>query len=223
MAEKYGIVPKRFTKEWWGYFWMYYKWYVIIPAVVAALITGAIITNIKMNKFDLTLTYAGPQYISATQQKEISKGLSMMCPDTNGDGEKRLTLASITMNLQSNDKEYLSSAVTMLQFALYNEEKYVYIIHKDFIPRFFGKNEASCGYAPVDRWLSTDAGDKEKLSVRDTDYAISLDNSNLLEKWGIDLTDHYLLMRFAPQKDANKYEIKNYESAKKFANILLKQ
>lgn len=222
MAEKYGVVPKRFTKAWWEYFWMYYKWYVIIPAVVIILVIGTIITNIKMGSYDLMLTYAGPQYISATQQKEINEKLSSLCPDANGDGKNMLTLASITMNSESNDKEYLSSAVTMLQFSLYDEENYVYIIHKDFVPRFFGQNEANCAYEPVKNWLEADT-DAHMMSVRDTDYAVSLSGSKLFKKWNIDLADHYLLMRFAPDKDASENEIRDYEAAKEFANILLKK
>lgn len=223
MAEKYGVVPKKFTRAWWSYFGMYYKWYVIIPTAVIILVIGTVTSNIKMSKYDLTLTYAGPQYISATQQKEINAEFSTLCPDANKDGKKMLTLASITMNPESNDKEYLSNAVTMLQFALYDEQKYVYIIHKDFIPRFFGQNEASCAYAPVESWLTADAGNSELISARNTNYAISLKGSKLLEKWKIDLSDHYLLMRFAPKADAHEDEIKNYEAAKELANILIKQ
>lgn len=223
MAEKYGVIPKRFTKAWWEYFWTYYKWYVIIPAVVIILVIGTIITNIKMSKFDLVLTYAGPQYISATQQKEINNKLSLICPDANGDGKNLLTLASITMNPESNDKEYLSGAVTMLQFSLYDEEKYVYIIHEDFIPRFFGQNEAGCAYEPAKNWVVTDIGNVEMISARETNYGISLNGSKLLKEWNIDLSDHYLLMRFAPKKDAPEDEIRDYEAAKEFANILLEK
>lgn len=223
MAEKYGVIPKKYTKAWWAYFWTYYKWYVIVPIVLAVIITGAIIGNIKMNRIDLTLTYAGPQYISAIEQKEINEQFSTLCPDTNGDGKNMLTTASIAINYEDNDMEYLSSAVTMLQFALYDEEKYVYIMHKDVIPRFFGSNTVNCAYAPVDEWLTADIGDARMISAHDTNYGISLDGSKLFRQWDIDLTDHYLLMRFAPKENASKDEINDYESAKELANILLEQ
>ena len=34
MAEKYGTIPKRFTPEWWEYFWMYYKVHTIAITLV---------------------------------------------------------------------------------------------------------------------------------------------------------------------------------------------
>ena len=37
MAEKYGVKPKIFTKEWWPYFWKYYKWHTIAILFVGGL------------------------------------------------------------------------------------------------------------------------------------------------------------------------------------------
>ena len=59
MAERYGTVPKKFTAEWWDYFWTYYKWYVITILFVVIAIGSTIYGKITEEKFDLTVTYAG--------------------------------------------------------------------------------------------------------------------------------------------------------------------
>ena len=50
MAEKYGVVPKRFTREWWDYFWMYYKWHTIAIAFVIIAVTVTIVQKINAPK-----------------------------------------------------------------------------------------------------------------------------------------------------------------------------
>ena len=55
--EKYGTVPKRFTKAWWEYFWEYYKLHVIVSVVVISMIGISAHQLLTNPKYDVTVTY----------------------------------------------------------------------------------------------------------------------------------------------------------------------
>ena len=59
MAEKYGTIPKRFTKAWWEYFWCYYKWHTIATAFVLFVIGSTIHSCVTAEKFDLNIVHMG--------------------------------------------------------------------------------------------------------------------------------------------------------------------
>lgn len=220
MAETYGKIPKKFTGEWWSYFWTYYKWWIIVPLLLIIVISSLIFSIWKMERYDLTLTYAGPHFFPNNHVKQISEELGKLCDDVNNDGEKLLTLANMTISVEDFDLEYRSSLMMSLQFALEEEEKYIFIIHKDFASRYLAQNERDCRYAPAKEWLTADIGDSKTLSAHGNDYGILLDESKIFEKWKCDLKDHYLLIR---KKPADKKELPAYNAAIELANKLLEQ
>ena len=62
MAERYGVPPKRFTKEWWPHYWMYYKWHTIAGAFAAIMIVTTAVQCATREKFDMNVTYTGSVY-----------------------------------------------------------------------------------------------------------------------------------------------------------------
>ena len=64
MAEVYGEKPKKFTKKWWPYFWMYYKWHTISIVAIAVVIISTVMQCVTAEKYDLILTYLGRLHIS---------------------------------------------------------------------------------------------------------------------------------------------------------------
>ena len=60
--ERYGTIPKRFTKEWWDYFWYYYKWRVIF-ILVAVIFLAITCTQCAMRiDYDMKISYVGSNY-----------------------------------------------------------------------------------------------------------------------------------------------------------------
>lgn len=218
MAEKYGEIPKKFTDKWWSYFWTYYKWWVIIPLVLILVVASLLRSIWQMESYDLTLTYAGPHFFPNNHVKQISEELGKLCDDVNNDGKKLLTLANMTISDEDIDLEYKSSLMISLQFALEEEEKYIFIIHKDFALPYLAQNEKDCLYAPAKEWLTTDAEHTDTLSAHGNDYGICLEGNKAFEQWNCDLKGHYLLIR---KKPANKAELPAYNAAIKLANKLL--
>lgn len=218
MAEKYGNVPKKFTSKWWAHFWMYYKWWVIVPVTIIFIIICLIYYILKMGSYDLTLTYAGPHFFPNNHVEQISGELGKLCDDVNKDGEKLLTFANMTISTEDFDLEYKSSLMISLKFALEEEEKYIFIIHKDFALPYLAQNEKDCLYAPCGQWLTADIQAADTLSAHGNAYGICLEGNKVFKKWDCDLKDHYLLIG---KKPADKAELPAYNAAIKLANKLL--
>lgn len=218
MAEKYGEIPKKFTSKWWSYFWTYYKWWIIVPAMLIVTIVCLLNSILKMERYDVTLTYAGPHFFPNNHVKQISSDFGKLCEDVNKDGKKLLTLANMTISDEDFDLEYKSSLLMSLQFALEEEGKYIFIIHKDFASRYLAQSAQGCRYAPVNEWFTSDVSAFETLSAHGNDYGILLDGSDIFEKWNCDLKDHYLFIR---KKPADNAELPSYNAAIKLANKLI--
>ena len=74
--EKYGEIPKRFTKEWWSYFWDYYKWHVIGGAVVLAMIIITAVQLMSKVAYDEIVTYIGEASYSDSAVEDIAERMS---------------------------------------------------------------------------------------------------------------------------------------------------
>lgn len=73
MAEKYGTIPKRFTKDWWSYFWDYYKVHTLVTVGIIAAIIITIIQVRSTPKYDLYVTYVGDMYLTDEKQAAFRK------------------------------------------------------------------------------------------------------------------------------------------------------
>ena len=62
MAEVYGVKPKKFTKEWWPYYWMYYKWHTIIIGFFSITTIISAVQCAMKEHYDLNVVYAGSGY-----------------------------------------------------------------------------------------------------------------------------------------------------------------
>ena len=218
MAEFYGTSPKKFTKKWWDYFWTYYKWHVIGAVLLTIIFTVFLVGYFNSTKYDVTLTYAGPNYFTLQSSNDVMDKYSPLCPDVNKDGKKQLSFVDMTLYMDDPDLEFKNAVITSLQFSLLEEENYVYILHEDVIPKFVSSSAEVCLYAPVSDWLTVDVGDTQMYTAHDKNYGIRLSGSKILEEQGIDLSDHYLVIRHAPK---SKKELVRYKASIEFANKLL--
>lgn len=218
MAEFYGTIPKKFTKKWWEYLWTYYKWYAIGAVLLTVILTVFLVGYFNSTKYDVTLTYAGPNYFTSQASYDVMDKYSPLCPDVNKDGESHLSFVDMALNMKDPDVEYKNAVITSLQFSLLEDENYVYILHKDIVPRFISRNADACLYAPVADWLSVDLGDAQMYNAHEINYGVRLSGSNILKDQGIDLSNHYLIIRKAPK---SKKELMRYKASIEFANKLL--
>ena len=221
MAEKYGTVPKKFTKEWWEYFWMYYKWHTISIFVAIVVIGFSVYSSITAVKYDLTLTYAGEELSYDETAKKLEDTLSPLCKDIDENGESSIFLSRINVDFDSLDYEYLSAMITKLDLAFSADETYLFILNKNIADRYKGENADKAAFAPLADWLTADISDMNTYSAHGEEYGVDLSNLKIFKDLGIDMTDHYLFMRYRPRKNQENKQLKGYNAAIDLANKIL--
>ena len=222
MAEKYGTVPKKFTREWWEYFWMYYKWHTIAAFFILLLIAITIYQNITAPKYDLTLTYAGEQMFSDEFCLKVEETLSPLCKDVDGNGKGSLMFTNLNLSLDSSDPEYTLAMSTKLQLSLSEDEVYIYILDRDIAQVYAGEDADNCVFAPLDDWLKTDLDDDTALfSAHGKNYGISAAQCSIFDELNTDMSDKYLFIRYYPRKDQQKKQLKGYMAAIELANTMI--
>ena len=98
MAEVYGEKPKKFTREWWPYFWMYYRWHTIIVVVAIIGIAIGVYQKATEVKYDLDIVYRSQSlYIGENGEKELIDTLVPFMEDATGDGEVHLFFNQINI------------------------------------------------------------------------------------------------------------------------------
>lgn len=221
MAEKYGTVPKKFTAKWWEYFWMYYKRYVIISAIIIITIGITVFSKIMAPRYDLTLTYAGISVFSTETVEKIEKTLSPLCEDIDKNGEKSLLFSQLNFRLDVPEVQYISTVYARLNMAFAEDETYIFILDKERASTFIGETPEDTGYAPLNDWLTADISNLGTLSAHGVDYGVDISNCQIFKDLGMDVSDHYLFIRYYPRKDQQKRQLAGYNAAIEFANRLL--
>ena len=223
MAEKYGTIPKKFTKAWWEYFWMYYKFHTISIVVVVLAVGFTAYQNLTAEKFDTVLTYAGGNYYSEDVVTKLHQALSPLCDDLDENGEKSLGFSQYHLTEEITDPEYAYAASTKLMLTIAEDEAYIYIMDKGVAQRYIGKDMDSCVFAPLKDWITTDISGKETFSAHDIDYGIELSDCKLINGIGADFSGQYLFIRYYPREDRIKQQLEGYNSAIALANKILSQ
>ena len=220
MAEKYGVVPPKFTKAWWEHFWMYYKWHTIVICFVIIAIVTTIYQKMTEPKFDITMVYAGADYISDESIDNISNLLTPFCEDVNQNGEQLLSFATLNIAEENSDPQYAMAMSMKLQLALSEDESYLFILDESILTQFAGETADECVYRPLSQWLTSSVSEEKIYKMHDTGFAVSIEGNKYFEDAGINTTGKYLAMRFYPREDQKK-QIPGYEASVKLANQIL--
>lgn len=223
MAEKYGIIPKKFTKEWWSYFWTYYKWHVIIPFVIILMIFSTIYSKINAEKFDITLTYAGKMNYTQEMMEKLEKELSPLCSDVDGNEKKSLLFNQLNLSDNIKDVEYTMAMNTKLQFAFSEDDTYIFILDEETARRYQGEAKVECVFAPLNDWLAADVSVTNVFTAHGEKYGVDISDCELFKSLSMDVTGHYLFIRYYPRKDQIEKQLPGYEASIDLANKILLQ
>lgn len=195
MAEVYGVKPKKFTKEWWPYFWMYYKWHTVIAVIAVFGIALGIYQKATEIKYDLNLTYMAQNIvIGKNGEQELIKALEPKMSDANGDGEAHLYINQI--NITGDEAQaYLDVDLrTKHDMEFGNEFSYLYIYDTNEFELIDGSSNLDEAYIDVSEWAG-DIGEKAVLSGDGGTYGVSLKDSQIMKQCGIDSDDLYVFIK----------------------------
>lgn len=218
MAEKYGVVPKNFTRAWWEYFWMYYKWHTLVTVFIIAAVAITVYQKATAPKYDLNVVYAGGGVIAEETIQSLTKELTPLIDDVNQNGEKLLNLYSMQMS-GSGDAEYDMAMQTKLTLTLSADEVYIYLMDGDVAAGFLSEDPSDCVFAPLDTWCTRDFSETAICSG-DVPVGVPLSEISAFDETPLSADDKYMLVRYAPRED-QKEQKAGYAAAIKLAEKLV--
>lgn len=224
MAEKYGTVPKKFTKEWWSWYWMYHKGITLGAIFVIILLIITISDYVTKERYDVTLTFAGETHCQDDTIENIEKILSPLCEDIDENGEKSLYFSQHLVDFDSNDAEYLQAAFLKLDMAIGEEATYLFIMDEAVASRYIGEEKKDCSFAPLEDWVQGDISDLQIYDAHSTAYGIDISTLDIFKEAGMNISETnklYLFMRYYPRKDQLDDHLAGYEASVRLANKIL--
>lgn len=222
MAEFYGEKPKRFTKEWWQWFWLYHKWYCIGIAL-AVMVVGAFITDyITRERYDLEIVYLGTQRIPLENLEAVGDGLTDVISDA--DGNKKNEISVIQLNIadkeNTQDMTFAYRQKRDLEIST-NKYAYMYVYDRAEAESILAQKGIDSLYKATEEWFEGDIASFDTVcGIDGKPYAISLKNSGIFADESIDSSNLYVMIK-NDEYSKSKNDIAE-ENAVAAANKLLK-
>ena len=219
MAEVYGVKPKMFTREWWPYFWMYYKWHVIgiLFVIFAVIFTAAQCAS--RPKIDLAITYAGHHTFTDEQAAMFSSDMGEVIEDIDKDGHRNVDFQRYVFSDRPGTEEYDNATQTKLNMEFYNERSYIFLPDEQLLAFLTNNKYYDDVYARVEDWAEVMPDEEHLVRVGGNAYAVSLKDSEYLKSAGMN-SDMYIMVK----RDTKDEELEKaaYKQSVKMANKLIK-
>lgn len=197
MAEFYGEKPKRFSREWWPYFWLYYKWHTIGIAVALLIITTTVVDIINRERYDLEIVYLGSQHIAEESLDNVTHSLTDAISDADGNGEREIIAIQLNVADGQGSIELTSAYRQKRDLELStNKYAYMYIYTKPEAESILSLNGIDSLYQSAEKWYNGDLSEVETVYANDgKPYAISLKNSSILKENDIDSENLFVMIK----------------------------
>lgn len=222
--EKYGTIPPRFTREWWAYFWEYYKWHTIVTAFILLLAVVTLVQCATKTVYDMTITYAGEKVFSDEAVTDINDALAEVINDSDGNGENNIFFQQLTLGMENADPQYEMAMQTKLMLEFSAGETFMFIFSKSQMDTYLNQENCEDLFLPVSEWVE-DESCLEDVSLGLSGgeaYAVNLGESAYFKSLGLDMQDQYIVIRQirASEEKDEKFSIQ-FENAKIAGGYLL--
>lgn len=220
MAEKYGTVPPKWTKEWWEYFWDYYKWHTIITIGIVICIAVTVVQCATKEKYDLTVTYAGHMIYSEEEVSRLTDVISPLIDDIDGNGEKSVFFQQLNFMNSSGSEEYDYASQSKLDMEFHNECSFLFLYDSSELENMVNRDSVSELYLPVSEWAEEMPEESLIYSKDGIPYAVRLAESAFFADNNIYSDDLYIIVR-RNYRDDEKNNLA-HRSSVRIANTLIK-
>ncbi len=212
MAEKI-TKPNKFTKEWYGYIWDYYK--VHILGGIAAVIFLIVLINSMLNtvKYDTNINYITTDVLTTEKADELALMCSANSDDLNGNGRVDVAINQLNFTAENKENGEMYQALLNNMYALLNStDELLFVADKEMLSQLTGTKYSADIFYKTTEWL-------DNAQSEENEYAAPLKKSAVLNELGIDADDLYVLVAKTDSDDGFKPE---EENAIKIAKFLLK-
>lgn len=219
MAEKYGEIPPRFTKQWWDYVWYYYKWHITITVLAIIIASVTMVQCATRTRYDMTVVYAGHMNYSDDEIIRLQELLSEHITDIDENGEKNVMFMPLMFADNPGSEEYDYAMQTKLDLSFTDDYTFIYLMDKSEAELYLQRESIADTFENTD--LYAENTDAEILRASDgTGYAVNLRNSALLKNNNIYCEDLYILI--AKNNDDSEKRAISHEDALNTARELIK-
>lgn len=218
MAEKYGEVPPRFTKEWREYFWYYYKWHTIITVIAVIIAAVTIVQCVNRPKYDMSMIYAGHMNYSEEETEKLREIISEYITDIDGNGENSIYFQTLMFSDSAGNEEYDYAIQSKLDLTFMDDCTFIYFMDEIEAMLYIQRDSIDETFENTDIYAENTG--TEILRAEDgTGYAVSLKDSDILKENNIYCDDLYLLIR--TNFDNDEKNIQSHEDALNIAKMLI--
>lgn len=211
--EVYGTKPKRFTKEWWGYFWDYYKWHTIGGAFAAVLIGVTFVQCATQTNYDLQVDFIAEYGLQSEEQEALVALAESAAEDITENGKTEAFVLALNM-VETQDMQMTQAMQTKLMIEMGYSDGYTFIMSKKYADMLTEYEVLQ----PTSEWAGEYANDG---------VVISLADCRKLSEIGIETSgDRELYIGIAPLKEndiGDEEKIARYENGVRFAKSLIEQ
>jgi len=212
MAEKI-IKPKKFTKEWYGYIWDYYKAHILIGIGALIFISILAFNMLTSVKFDTNINFVATTVLSAEKSEQLSKACSLNSDDLNENGRVDIAINQLNFTKENKENSEMNQALLEKLMVLLNStDELLFVVDEQMLPQVALTQYSADIFYKVSEWNG------EQIKT-DNEYAMSLCDSTILKELGIDGTDLYVLVA---KTDADAGFKPEEENAIKIAKFLSK-
>ena len=193
--EKYGVVPPKFTKGWWAYFWDYYKVHTIVTVCSVALIGTTIVQCVNQPKYDLNMMYVNPSIIDEEMQNTFSVNISESIDEITDDNEKLAFVQSLPISSVEASDEQTYAMITKLSLELQTGETFLFVVNEEFANALSNSEGYEGCFMNIED-MGIDFNEQDVfIADNGNSYAIKLPENNLLNKSGINTQDLYIMIK----------------------------
>ena len=199
MAEKYGTIPKRFTRKWWEYFWDYYKWHTLAVIFAIFFVVSWAYSALTAEKFDLKIVHFGRTIFGEDNTASLATQLEEVILDADENGEKNIELINLELMddvqiMQASALEQHNQSMHAKFFMTFADEyTYLYLVDAASFEDLQLHGRMDEFFLPIEKW----GIDAEKNLPKDMggDYAISIHKNPTLEENGCSGDDLCILLK----------------------------
>lgn len=219
--EKYGEIPKRFTKKWWEYFWDYYKIHTIATVIAVVAVASTVSQCVNKINYDLSLVTVGLPLLNTEKDVALCAEFAEFADDIDQKDGTNAFITQIPIGVEGQDPEYEMTLMQNFMIELGFGEGYIYFFSAESADSYLNRDDVADSFMPVAEWGvdGIDMTDKAKFKLyMGEPFAMSMEGNSLLESAGIDTSDCYMMMRYPRYNEKDDdMALKRFENARKAA------
>ncbi len=220
--EYYGPKPKKFTKEWWPYFWDYYKWHTIAVAAAVIAIVSTVVQVANQDRYDGSFVCAGDVAFPMEYADKFESYIEEAVDDIDSNGEKAVLFEQLTFSENDVDAQYSAAMRMKFDLKLQTNESFAFIMDKNLAEKTLASPDTEGCFATTDEWLTEKVSEENIYYSDGKPYAIKLTNSAILKNMGFKGDDFYAVLRYNYDKSDEELN-KQFENAKKMLNAVVRE